>query len=90
MTENSPKSVDFQTFVLSLASSAMLHLGRVPDPSGQQLQPNLALAQQTIDILSMLRDKTHGNLNGDEAGLLERILHDLRMAYIEESRNQAS
>lgn len=90
MTENTAPSVDFSTFVLSLASSAMLHLGRVPDPTGQAVTPTLALARQSIDMLSMLRDKTRGNLTPDEAKLLERVLHDVRMAYVEESRNQVS
>ena len=82
--------IDFQTFVLSLASSAMVHLGRVPDPSGQGTQSNLEMARQTVDILAMLRDKTHGNLDPSESALMERVLHDLRLAFVEESRKAAS
>jgi hypothetical protein len=82
--------IDFQTFLLSLASSAMVHLGRVPDPQGGDNQINLPMARQTIDILSMLRDKTQGNLDASEAMLLERVLHDLRVAWIEESKDKIS
>ena len=82
--------IDFQTFVLSLASSAMVHLGRVPDPTGQHSQFNLEMARQTVDILAMLRDKTHGNLDPTEAAVLDRVLHDLRLAFVEESRSSAS
>ncbi len=82
--------IDFQTFLLSLASSAMVHLGRVPDPQGGESQVNLPMARQTIDILSMLRDKTQGNLDAGEAMLLERVLHDLRLAWVEESKDKIS
>lgn len=82
--------IDFQTFVLSLASSAMVHLGRVPDPTGQDSAVNLEMARQTVDILAMLRDKTHGNLDGSEAAMLDRVLHDLRLAFVEEQRNRQS
>ena len=90
MTDPNTRSVDFSTFVLSLASSAMLHLGKVPDPSGQTVPPTLALAKQSIDMLSMLKEKTVGNLTDEERQLLDRVLHDVRLAYVEESRNQIS
>lgn len=87
---SSPHSIDFSTFVLSLTGSAMVHLGAVPDPSGEQHAPNLELARQTVDILTMLRQKTHGNLDGKEADLLERVLHDLRLAYVEAAKRAGS
>ena len=90
MTDTKASSVDFSTFVLSLASSAMLHLGKVPDPTGQTVTPTLALARQSIDMLAMLKDKTRGNLTPDEAQLLDRVLHDVRVTFVEESRNQVS
>lgn len=68
----------------------MVHLGRVPDPNGAELETNLAMARQTIDILVMLRDKTHGNLDANEAVLLDRVLHDLRLAWVEESKAKYS
>ncbi len=73
---------DFITFVLSLHRSAACHLGCAPDPDTNVCQENLPLAKQTIDILSMLQDKTQGNLTGEEERILSEILFDLRMAYI--------
>jgi hypothetical protein len=90
MTDKQTPSVDFSTFVLSLASSAMLHLGKVPDPTGQSMVPTLAMARQSIDMLAMLKDKTRGNLTIEESALLDRVLHDARIAFVEESRNQVS
>jgi hypothetical protein len=75
--------ITFGTFVLSLSTSALVHLGEGPSPeTGKTDPPNLPLAQQTIDILEMLFQKTRGNLDDDEAHLLEAILHDLRMRYV--------
>ena len=84
------QSIDFSTFVLSMASSAMIQLGRVPDPTGEGLGPNLAVARQTIDVLAMLAEKTHGNLSRAEQTLVQRLLHDLRIAWVESSRRSAS
>lgn len=85
-----PGRVDFGTFILSLASSAMVHLGKVPDPTGGQPEVNLELARQTIDILMLLREKTQGNLNQNEALLLERVLHDVRLAFVDQANKLAS
>ncbi len=74
----------FGTFVLSLSASAAVHLGMAPDPEGSEpAAPNLPLAQQTIDILEMLHEKTKGNLEPEELRLLESVLHDLRLHYVE-------
>ena len=86
----SHSAIDFSTFVLSLTGSAMVHLGAVPDPTGERHEPNLELARQTIDILSMLRTKTQGNLDGREAELLDRVLHDIRLAYVEATKRAGS
>ena len=77
--------IDFSTFVLSLAASGMLHLGMAPDPTqpgSAPPAPNLPLAQQTIDTLSMLQAKTQGNLEDEEAKLLESVLYELRMGFV--------
>ncbi len=75
--------ITFGTFILSLSTSALFHLGEGADPeSGKTPAPNLPLAHQTIDILEMLADKTAGNLDADEAQLVEAVLHDLRMRYV--------
>lgn len=77
--------VNFATFVFSLSSSALLHFGEIPDPSSGKKNKNLAMAKQTIDILSMLEEKTRGNLTSDEEQLFKNILYDLRMRYVKET-----
>jgi len=80
-------SVDFSTFVLSLATSALYHMGLGPDPSGETApEKNLPLARQTIDTLEMLEEKTRGNLDDQEAKLLESILYELRMDFVRAER----
>lgn len=76
--------VDFSTFVLSLAHSALVHLGVAPDPAtGQSQPPSLPLARQTIDLVNLLAEKTKGNLTGEEERLLEQLLYDLRIRYVD-------
>lgn len=77
--------VDFSTFLLSLGTSALVHLGDAPTPEGP-VQRNLPLAQQVIDILALLGDKTRGNLEPDESKLLEELLYDLRLRYVNATR----
>jgi len=75
--------IDFATFVLSLATSAMVHMGLVPDPEGAGREPvNLLLAQQAIDTLEMIQEKTRGNLDPEETKLLQSVLYELRMGYV--------
>lgn len=75
--------IDFATFVLSLGSSALVHLGEVPDPETGKAERNLDLAKQTIDILGLLEQKTRGNLDEAEAKLLGGLLYDLRIKYVD-------
>src|SRR5262245_10831708 len=79
-------AIDFGTFVLSLSTSALVHLGEVADPKGEPIPQDLALAKQTIDILGMLKEKTRGNLTPEEDSLLENLLYDLRMRYVAKLR----
>ena len=78
--------VNFSTFIFSLSSSALLHFGEIPDPSSGSKKKNLAMAKHTIDILSMLEEKTTGNLTRDEEQLFKNILYDLRMRYVKEAQ----
>jgi hypothetical protein len=79
------REIDFTTFCISLGSSAFVHLGEVPHPESEAITPNLVLAKQTIDILGMLQAKTRGNLTPEEDKLLEHLLLDLRLRYVEKS-----
>jgi hypothetical protein len=78
-------TLDFSTFVLGLIGTAFVHLGDAPSPDGQT-ERNLLLARQDIDLLGLLQEKTKGNLTGDEERLLEQALCDLRMRWVEVSR----
>ena len=78
--------INFATFVVSLNASALLHLGAIEDPTTGKIDKNLPMAKQTIDILSMLEEKTAGNLSKDEEGLLKNILYDLRIIYVKEKK----
>ena len=78
--------VNFSTFVFSLSSSAFFHFGEIPDPTTGQKQKNLPMAKHSIDILSMLEEKTRGNLTVDEEQLIKNILYDLRMRYVKETQ----
>jgi hypothetical protein len=76
-------AVDFHTFVLSLGSSALLHLGEIEHPDVGATQKDLPLAKHTIDILVMLEQKTKGNLTPAEEKLIQSLLYDLRLRYVE-------
>lgn len=75
--------IDFSTFILSLASSVQISMGIVPNPMTGTVNKDLNHAKQTIDILGMLEEKTAGNLNPEESGMLKNILYQLRMQFVE-------
>jgi hypothetical protein len=79
-------TVDFATFVAMLANNVMMFLGQIPEPMTQQRRRDLPQAKHTIDILIMLREKTHGNLTAEEAQMLQELLPQLQMAYVAASR----
>jgi hypothetical protein len=81
--------IDFHTFILSLGSSALLHLGELDGPDGQPSEPDLPLAKHTIDVIAMLQAKTRGNLTAPEANLVESLLYDLRLRYVEKTKADA-
>ncbi len=79
--------VDFSTFVLSLGTTALYQLGAMPDPAtGEKVEADPLVAKQTIDTLEMLRDKTRGNLDDEERKLIDSLLYELRMRFVEATR----
>jgi hypothetical protein len=83
MSEPSP-ALSFTAFVLSLASTAAIHFGDLPDPiSGERSELNLDGAAQMIEILALLEQKTRGNLTPEERQMLEQVLYELRMRFVE-------
>ncbi len=77
--------VDFSTFLLSLYSTAVYHMGGYQDPVSGKTSLNLEIAKQNIDIIEILESKTRGNLTEEESRLMSHSLHDLRMKYVEVS-----
>lgn len=75
--------INFSTFVISLSTQALMHLGEIANPLTGKVEPDRPVAKQMIDIIGMLREKTKGNLNSGEDRLIEDILFDLRMKYVE-------
>jgi len=84
-----PLPLTFSTFVLSLSTQALVHLGEIPNPGDNQLATDLPSAKQMIDILGILKEKTNGNLDKSESGLLDSVLYDLRLRYVERVRKGA-
>lgn len=79
--------LNFSTFILSLTTSALVSLGELPDPLSKEKAANLPLAQQTISIIEILKEKTTGNLTEDEDRLMSTVLYDLRMKYVQAARS---
>ena len=77
--------VTFSTFVLSLASSALVHLGEVPNPETGSTSRSEDLARNAIDLLTMLDDKTRNGLTPDESKLMRDVLYELRMKFVAHS-----
>src|SRR5207247_4108662 len=77
-------ALTFTAFVLSLASTAAIHFGDLADPvTGQRFDPNLEGAAQMIEILALLDQKTRGNLTAEERQILEQVLYELRLRFVE-------
>ena len=81
--------ITFSTFVLSLSTQALAHLGEIPSPIDNRTSVDLPAAKQMIDILGILQDKSKGNLDSSESGLLENVLYDLRLKYVERVRRRS-
>ena len=78
--QDAPVGIDFNTFILSLRTSALMHLGELPE--AEAAEPNLGLAKGSIDCLALLEEKTKGNLTGEEERLLSEVLYDLRLRFV--------
>ena len=78
--------INFSSFLLSLSSSVLLHLGEIADPQSGEKKKDLVLAKQSIDIINLLKEKTKGNLTQEEEKLLEHLLYDLRMRFVKANK----
>jgi len=84
-----PIKINFETFVVSLHTATVICLGLVPNPTTNKTETNLPLAQQNIDMLEMLEEKTKGNLKDGEKNVLTNALYDVRMKYLEISKKKS-
>lgn len=84
MESSGPSDLTFSGFVLSLATTAALHFGDIADPeTGRKSEPDLPSAARIIEVLSMLQEKTRGNLIPEEERLVDDLLYELRMRYVQ-------
>ena len=88
--QQAPAAVDFATHVLSLASTALIALDKMPAPDGQPHPLDLETARHLIDVLAMLEQKTKGNLDETESKLLASLVYDLRVAFVDAQNQQQS
>ena len=79
--------IDFSTFIMSLSTQALMQLGEIGNPATGQVEKDVTVAKQTIDIIGMLSEKSKGNLDETEERLVQEILYNLRMRYVEAVRN---
>jgi hypothetical protein len=86
-----PAAVTFNAFVVSLATTAAVHFGDVADPTSGEMPPaNLEAAGHAIEMLTLLEEKTRGNLTDDEGAFLTRVLYELRLRYAEVEQSAGS
>jgi len=79
--------VTLSAFIFSLSSSALVHLGEIPEPDTKATGVDLPMARQIIDTLGLLQEKTRGNLDPNEDRLLKSVLYDLRLRYVQKSKS---
>lgn len=86
--ETTPLEINFSTFIISLSTQALMHLGEIPNPLSGKVESDIPVAKQMIDIIGVLREKTQGNLDQGEEKLIENILFDLHIKYVEAVKKQ--
>ena len=79
-------SINFPAFIISLSTQALMHLGEISNPVTGKVEKDVAVAKQTIDIIGMLSEKSKGNLDDTEEQLVQEVLYNLRMTYVEAVR----
>ena len=89
MTTQDQPGISFGGFILSLATTAAVHFGDIADPStGQPLEPDLGAARQMIELIALLQEKTQGNLSPEEAKLVDDLLYELRMRFVQAQQGE--
>ena len=80
--------IDLTTFFLSISSAAFMGMGLVPPAEGHEPHVDLELARQNIDLLELMHEKTKGNRTADEERLIEQLLFETRMRFVEVQKNK--
>ena len=89
IVETPDSGITFSAFIMSLATTAAVHFGDIADPnSGDRAEPNLDAAAQMIEIIALLQEKTKGNLIEPEAKLLDDLLYELRVRYVQAKQGE--
>ncbi len=84
MENQAQPGVTFTGFILSLATTAAVHFGDIADPStGERTEPNLTAAAQMIELIALLQEKTKGNLIESEEQLVDDLLYELRLRFVQ-------
>ena len=84
-SETPVPEADFAAFVSTLGLQALVALGEIPDAAEQKKKINRPYAQYFIDLIQMLSDKTQGNLSSEEEAMMQNLLYELRMKFVEKS-----
>ncbi len=80
------ETLNFSTFILSLSTSVLVNLGKLPDPISNEKKVDLTMAKHSIGIIEMLKEKTKGNLTEEENRLIDNILFELMIKYVEAAK----
>ena len=89
MTSEEQPGISFAGFVISLATTAAVHFGDIADPNtGERQEPDLIAAHQMIDLISLLQEKTKGNLTTEEGKLVDDLLYELRMRFVQAQQGE--
>ena len=89
MENQEAEGVTFTGFILSLATTAAVHFGDIADPNtGEALEPNLEAAAQMIELIALMQEKTKGNLSEPEAKLVDDLLYELRMRFVQAQQSR--
>lgn len=87
--EQQDSGITFTGFILSLATTAAVHFGDIDDPNtGERGEPNLAAAAQMIELIAMLQERTKGNLIEPEERLVDDLLYELRLRYVQAQQGE--
>ena len=87
--ETPETGINFSGFILSLATTAAVHFGDIADPNtGSHAEPNLPAAAQMIELIALLQEKTKGNLIEPEERLVDDLLYELRVRYVQAQQGE--